>query len=134
MTAFQIAALYVALHLFLNPVLMLRVGSVRIKENINLGDGGNPNLLTRIRAHGNFTETAPLALIGLIAIAMAGGSPLALHIFGAAFFFGRIAHAVGMNAPEAAGKGRAIGAFLSLIIFIAEGAYLLYLIFMQSAA
>jgi len=44
MTTFQIVAFYVALHLILAPILMFRVGQVRIKEKINLGDGDNPTL------------------------------------------------------------------------------------------
>ena len=70
MTLFQIVALYVALHLILTPILMFRVGQVRIKEKINLGDGDNPVLFARIRAHGNYVETTPFALIGLFALAM----------------------------------------------------------------
>lgn len=131
MTTFQIVALYVALNLLLNPYLMLRVGSMRMKNNVSLGDGSDPVLLSRIRAHGNFIETAPLALIGLIAIALLGGSPIMLHIFGAAFFIGRIAHAVGMAAPNAEGKSRGIGAILALLTFIGEGLYLIYLTLMH---
>jgi len=39
-------------------------------------------MLSRIRAHGNFTENAPLALLGLIGLAMLNAHPIALHIFG----------------------------------------------------
>ena len=74
MTTLQIVAFYVALSLLLNPVLMFRIGLVRQKSKISLGDGGDDELLTRIRTHGNFTEVAPLALIGLFAIAMLSGS------------------------------------------------------------
>ena len=78
MTLFQIVALYIALNLLLTPVLMYRVGQIRIRKNILLGDGGNDLLLSRMRAHANFTENAPLALIGLIALAMLGAFPIAL--------------------------------------------------------
>ena len=58
MTTFQIVALYIALHLILAPILMFRVGQVRIKEKINLGDGDNPTLFARIRAHGNYVAVS----------------------------------------------------------------------------
>ena len=58
MTLFQIAALYIALNLILTPVLMYRVGQVRIRKNILLGDGGNDLLLSRMRAHANFTAVS----------------------------------------------------------------------------
>jgi len=71
MTTFQIVALYVALNLILACVLMLRVGTQRTDKKVSLGDGGDSLLLSRIRAHANFTENAPLALIGLFGLAMA---------------------------------------------------------------
>lgn len=127
MTLFQIVALYVALNLILAPILMFRVGQIRIKENINLGDGGNDLMLSRIRAHGNFTENAPLALIGLIALAMLQAHPIALHIFGAAFIIGRVAHAMGM--AKTFGQGRLVGTMLTLFTYLGTVGYLLFLIF-----
>ncbi len=129
MTTFQIVALYVALSLIFNPYLMLRVGKGRLSKQINLGDGGDPDMIARVRAHGNFTEVAPLALIGLVAIAMMGGSPLLLHIFGGAYFVGRILHFLGMRGTF--GQGRLIGTVLTLLVFFGQAAYLLYLIFIH---
>ncbi len=129
MTLFQIVALYVALNLILLPILMLRVGNVRIKEKVSLGDGGSAALLARIRAHANFTETAPFALVGLISLASLSANPIALHVFGAAFTIGRVAHAHGMAGKGANGGGRTIGAVLSLLTFLGMAAYLLYLVF-----
>lgn len=129
MTAVQIVALYVALHLILLPILMYRVGQIRIKEKISLGDGDSPALLARIRAHGNFIETAPFALIGLFALAMLNAHPIALHLFGAGFFIGRVAHAHGMSQKGANGTGRTIGIVLSLLTFFGTALYLLFLIF-----
>lgn len=129
MTTFQIVALYVALSLLLNPVLMFRIGLVRQKAKISLGDGGNEDLLARIRTHGNFTEVAPLALLGLMAIAMMNGSPLMLHIFGAAYFIGRILHFLGMSGRM--GQGRFIGTLTTLFVFFGQALYLFYLIFLH---
>mgnify|MGYP000093887061 CR=1 FL=1 len=126
MTLFQIVALYVALNLLLLPVLMLRVGQIRISQKISLGDGGDAALLARVRAHGNFIETVPFALIGLIALAMLSAHPIVLHIFGAVFTFGRVAHAHGMAQKGALGKGRSLGAALTLVTFLGMGFYLLY--------
>jgi uncharacterized membrane protein YecN with MAPEG domain len=127
MTNFEIVALYIALSLLLNPALVLQIGQQRQKKRINLGDGGDPDMLARIRAHGNFIEVAPLALIGLIAVAMLNGSPIALHLFGATYFIGRILHVLGMRGTFA--QGRLIGTLLTLITFLGLGLYLLFLIF-----
>jgi len=90
MTLFEIFALYVAINLVLAPILMLRVGKQRLSKKVSLGDGGDATLLARIRAHGNFTENAPLLLIGLFALASLSVLPVVLHIFGVAITLGRI--------------------------------------------
>ena len=127
MTLFQIVALYIALNMILAPILMYRVGQVRLGKNINLGDGGDDLMISRIRAHGNFTENAPLALLGLLGLAMLGAHPTALHMFGAAFFIGRVLHAMGM--AKVFGLGRLVGTFLTLLTFFGQAGYLLFLVF-----
>lgn len=129
MTTFQIVALYVALTLLLNPFLMLRIGLHRQKKQINLGDGGDADMLARIRTHGNFTEVAPLILIGLIVMAMMNASPLMLHLVGIAYLLGRLLHFLGMSGRF--GRGRMFGTILTLFAFITQGVYLLYLIFIH---
>jgi len=133
MTLFQIVALYVALHLIMAPILMVRVGQVRLADKVNLGDGGNDKLTARIRAHGNYIENTPLALIGLFALAMLSAAPLALHIFGAGFLLGRILHAHGMAQPKSSGKGRVIGMMLTMLNFLGTAVYLLILALTSSA-
>ena len=134
MTLFQIIALYIALNLLLLPVLMYRVGQVRMKEKVSLGDGNNPALIARIRAHGNYAETAPFALIGLIALGMLQAHPIVLHIFGAGFLLSRILHAHGMAQAGANGKGRMFGTILTLLTFVGTAGTLLWLIFTGSGA
>lgn len=129
MTTFQIVALYIALHLILVSVLIFRVGQLRMKEKISIGDGESPALFARIRAHGNYVETAPFALVGLIALAMLGAHAIALHVFGAAFLLGRILHAHAMAQKNSLGRGRGLGMMMTLFTFLGTSLYLLYLIF-----
>jgi uncharacterized membrane protein YecN with MAPEG domain len=134
MTLFQIVAFYIALHLILAPILMFRIGQIRIKDKVSLGDGNNPALFARIRAHGNYIETAPLALIGLLALAWMGAHPVGLHIFGAVFLLGRILHAHGMAQKHSMGKGRLIGMMMTMFTFFGTALYLLYLIFSSTSS
>jgi len=129
MTLFEIVAFYVALNLILLSILMLRVGTQRVAKKVSLGDGGDGGLFARIRAHANFVETAPFALLGLLAMAQLGAAPIALHIFGAGFTLGRIAHAHGMAQKNSNGKGRVLGALTTLLTFLGSALYILYLIF-----
>ncbi len=50
MTLYAIVGLYIALNMLLAPILMFRVGRVRVGKKINLGDGGDDLILSRIRA------------------------------------------------------------------------------------
>jgi uncharacterized membrane protein YecN with MAPEG domain len=126
MTLFEIVALYVAINLILAPILMFRVGQVRLGKKINLGDGGDKDLISRIRAHGNFTENAPLLLVGLLALASLSAPPIVLHIFGASFTIGRVLHAMGMAGTLK--QGRLIGTVTALLSYVGMAASLIYLI------
>ncbi|HYX04814.1 MAG TPA: MAPEG family protein, partial [Reyranella sp.] len=44
-------------------VLTINVGRLRGQKKINLGDGGDPEMLAAIRAHANLIELAPLCLL-----------------------------------------------------------------------
>jgi uncharacterized membrane protein YecN with MAPEG domain len=43
--------------------LTVGVGRLRMQKKIYLGDGGDPEMLAAIRAHGNFMEYVPLCLL-----------------------------------------------------------------------
>ena len=47
----------------LGVVLTLQVGRLRGQKHVSLGDGGDPELLAAIRAHGNFMEFTPILLL-----------------------------------------------------------------------
>lgn len=121
-----IVAFYIALNMLLAPILMFRVGQVRMGKDIFLGDGGDKLMLSRIRAHGNFTENAPLALLGLLILAILDAHPIAIHIFGASFFIGRVLHAMGMSGRFK--PGRAIGTLATVLVYVGQAFYILYLL------
>lgn len=129
MTLFEIVAFYVALNSLLLIILSFRVGQVRIKEKVSLGDGGHSQLQARVRAQGNYIEYAPMALIGLFVIASLNAAPIALHIFGAGFLIARLLHASGMESKNALGKGRPIGMIMTVLTLLGQAGYILFLIF-----
>jgi uncharacterized membrane protein YecN with MAPEG domain len=94
----------------LNIWIAARVGTLRRRHNIVIGDGSNPALTARMRAHGNFSEYAPLFVILLGLVELAEGSPVWLWGVAALFILGRILHVFGMdrqtiNALRGAGIG-----------------------------
>lgn len=93
-------------------------------KKINLGDGGDELMISRVRAHGNFSETAPLALIGLFALAMLSAPVWFLHAIGAALIIGRVTHAMGM--AKTFEHGRMVGTLLFMLTSIATAGYIIF--------
>src|SRR3546814_10108147 len=73
----------------LNLWTALRVGRVRTKEKVFIGDGGNDLLTRRMRAHSNFVENTAFVLIMLALVELGFGSSIWLWGFGALSPVGR---------------------------------------------
>ena len=78
----MITTLYAAILAFLYLGLTLLVIRGRWKFKIGLGDGGNREMERMIRAHGNFAEFVPFALLLLFMLDYSGFSPVMIHILG----------------------------------------------------
>jgi uncharacterized membrane protein YecN with MAPEG domain len=125
MTSLEAAALWVGLNALLLMYISARVGMVRTKQKINLGDGGNPDMVKAIRTQGNYIEYAPAAIGGLVVLALLNTSVMAIHILGGVFFFGRVAHLLGLGMgvwPQ----GRMVGTVLTMLTLLVTGVWLIY--------
>ena len=80
--------------------LGLRVSAIRRSAHVSLGDGGNPLLEQRIRAHGNAVETIPIALILLGLAERALGQPWYLVAMAVVLVIARLIHPIGMAMPS----------------------------------
>lgn len=80
-------------------LLSIRVTQVRRAARVSLGDGGNTELETRIRAQGNCTEYVPTALILLFLAEQAWGPTWFVIALAALLVVGRLLHPVGMALP-----------------------------------
>ena len=74
----------------LNLWLSVRVGRVRTKEKIFVGDGGNELVTRRMRAHSNYVENTAFVLILLALVELGLGSSTWLWGAGALYLIGRI--------------------------------------------
>ncbi len=89
---FEVTSVYAGIFGVLFFVFTMRVGLYRVKHRISFGDGGDSELTKRMRAHGNFVEAVPIALI-LLGLAEAGGaSNTLLHSAGGMLLVGRLSH------------------------------------------
>lgn len=92
----------------LNLWLGLRVSLLRRRHGVALGSGGNSAIEARMRAHANFTEYAPMFLILLLLVELAGAAPGWLWAAGILFVLARLLHPFGMDRPGA-NAFRAVG-------------------------
>lgn len=77
--------------------LGIRVSRLRIRHKILVGDGDDPLVRARMRAHSNFSEYMPVFLILVASIELAGGDRLWLWAAAALFILARLAHPFGMD-------------------------------------
>ncbi|MGC6511142.1 MAG: MAPEG family protein [Parvibaculales bacterium] len=89
-TTLMFAAIFGILHV----VFTLRVGRYRFKNKISLGDGGDKELRNRIRGHGNFIETVPIALLLLLLNDLNGLGDGPLMTLGVVLLVSRVVHYV----------------------------------------
>jgi uncharacterized protein len=104
----------------INIWLGIRIGQVRTREKISVGDGGNEALIRRMRAQANFIEFTPIVLILIALVEMARGHSTWLWVVAIVYLLGRIAHALGM---EKDGKLRGIGVLSSMLALLGLGIY-----------
>lgn len=110
----------------LNIWLMMRVGKVRMAEKISVGDGGNENVIRRMRAHSNYVESMPIVLILIAAIEITTGTSIWLWAIAAIYVLGRIAHAFGMDGG-ALEKGRFIGTLTTMLSMLGLAGWAIYI-------
>ena len=115
----RITLLFAALHTLLLLVLLARVSRLRHARRIGLGDGGDPDLARAIRAHGNFIEHVPFALLLLGLLELCGLPVALLWASGGALLFARLMHAVGLSSSSGASFGRFYGTALTWLVLLA---------------
>jgi uncharacterized protein len=89
--------LYAALLALFYLALAINVIRTRGSAGVSLGDGGDLLLQRRIRAHGNFAEYVPIALILMVLAEIAGTATVLIHGLGLALVVGRAMHAFAMS-------------------------------------
>ena len=97
-------------------LLTVNVGIMRGRKKINLGDGGDPEMIAAIRAHANLIEFAPLCLL-LIYVASDFYGFWTTAALSALFLLARVLHAGGMLGVIP--QGRFLGATGTTLVLAA---------------
>jgi uncharacterized protein len=101
--------------------LLSNVGRVRGKTRVFIGDGGNTELITAMRAQANFVENVPMALllIWLVSTFYGAATVAALSVL---LVVARVLHAAGMLGYLK--FGRAAGATITLLVLVVASIWL----------
>ncbi len=114
----KITLLITALHVLLMLVLLARISQVRHARKIGLGDGGDPDLLRRIRVHANFVEHVPIALLLLALLELSGLPAPWLWGLGGALLLARVLYAAGLSRSGGYSFGRFWGTALTWLVLL----------------
>ena len=126
----MITPLYAALLALIFVGLSFRTLLLRRKLGIPIGAGDNPVLARAIRAHANFAEYVPIALLLIIFVEGRTGAGMLVHGLCIALTVGRIIHAYGVSQVKENLRLRISGMILTLgtIIYAALRLIVSYLV------
>ena len=114
----MITLMYAGFCALLVVFLAVRVVQWRFRHKIGLGDGGDRELLKRVRAHANAIENMPLALILLGGMELNGYPNALIHGFGAVLLVSRAAHAWGLSHSSGTSRGRFLGSLFTWLLLV----------------
>lgn len=127
MMPLMVTPIYAGLLALAFVLLSIRVVGARRRARVALGDGGDRMLLRRQRAHGNFAEYVPFALL-LMALAELQGAPAPLlHGIGLGLVIGRAIHAYSLNRDPEPIKVRVVAMALTFTVLVTGATANLYL-------
>lgn len=121
-----VTPLYAAVLVLWFVVLSLHVIRCRRDARVSLGAGGNSGLERAIRAHANFAEYVPLALLLLLVLELSRFSIYWLHVIGATLVVARLLHGYALAFRGSFRFGRVWGAALTFVVLLVEAVLCLY--------
>lgn len=125
------SAILAAFLALLGVLLTVQVIMNRVRLKITTGDGGNTDLARVIRAHANFAEQVPLAVLLFMLAEMAGAPRMALYVLGALLVVARILSAWGLSSSAGLSFGRQSGAGMTLLYMVGTVGLILYTVFLR---
>ncbi|WP_299499004.1 MAPEG family protein [uncultured Roseobacter sp.] len=120
----QTTLIFTALFVLMSVPISILVGLRRAETGIMMLHGDDEDLLRRIRAHGNFVEYVPLALLAMAGAEIAGAPSWLVLACGVALLAARLIHYVALR-RNPTGSGRLIGAALTSLTMLVLAASIL---------
>lgn len=117
--------LFIGIFALIQIPLTVLVGFRRVQTGIQFMDGGDKQLLQRMRAHANYTETVPITLLAMAAAEFAQAPDWLLWTGGSSLLIGRLMHAT-ILVVKGWGLPRAVGMVLTFIPMALFGGWCLF--------
>jgi uncharacterized membrane protein YecN with MAPEG domain len=127
-------ALYAALLALLFLYLSVNTVRTRGKLRVGLGDGGQQGMTRAMRAHANFAEYVPLALLLMYIMERHTNSLAWVHVLGVLLVIARLCHAFGFGREPEIFQLRAAGFSLTAIVIAVAALRLLWVWTLASVA
>jgi uncharacterized protein len=126
-TAPTIAAFYAGILGLLATGLAIRVIVQRVRLGVESGDYGKPLMAQAIRAHGNFAEYVPLALLLIAFTEILGGKTYFIHALGILLTIARGLSAFGLSRSLGPSFPRQAGASVTIAVTMFASLYAIFL-------
>ncbi|HEY8623551.1 MAG TPA: MAPEG family protein [Casimicrobiaceae bacterium] len=120
-----VTPLYAGLLVLWFVVLSVRVVNLR-RGGILFGDNGDVAVIRIVRAHANFAEYVPLALLLMGFLEVSRFSIYILHALGLTLFISRLVHGLALSFGWQVRFGRVAGAALTFVVLLIEAVLCLY--------
>ncbi len=121
-----VSSLYAAVFGLLAALLTVRVILGRVRTGIQSGDGGDASLGQAIRAHANFAEQVPLALLLIVLVETTGAASVFVHVLAIVLIVARSINAWGLSHSLGPTTPRQAGAALTILVVAAASLLLAY--------
>jgi uncharacterized protein len=112
----MITPIYAAILGLLGAALTANVIAARVATGVAAGDGSMARLARAIRAHANFVEQAPIALILIAFAETLAARPIVVNVLGIALIASRLASATALNRSLGQSALRQFGGGTSVLI------------------
>src|ERR1700747_65508 len=119
-------AIYTAILGLLAALLTVNVIVNRVRAKVDIADGGVAGLAQAIRAHANFAEHTPLALLLIGFVEGFGYRAAVINGVGVVLLVARLVSAWGLNSRRGQSFGRQSGAGLTILVTVISAVLILY--------
>ena len=122
----------IAVLALLGSILAILVIVARVRLKVEWGDGGKMSMARAIRAHANFSEYVPLALLAIGACELAGTPRTWVIALTVALATARVLSALGLSRSLGPSIPRQAGASITIAVTIVAAVAALWMIARQS--